>query len=342
MNALPLELRAPRAARLPATPQLALAPAAQREPHCFDACLRQATPTANALLKQIFGDSVMPRGEAIWLSDLIELMALFGVDPRATRTGVFRLTEQGCLTARRYGRRSAYAVLPDAAEQLRGAWHALSAPPDYAWDGSWTLLINTGGGGSAPAFAALRRSLAEQGYCALTPQVLARPTLPQRCAGDTLPIHALTRQGGVLQVAGQQVDGLGALSEMGRQAWNLSAAAAPYHAFLRRFAPLRQALADGQTLSARQAFALRMLVAETYRQCRASDPLLPSAFLPQDWPAMPAYELCLDLYLHTFPLARQHVEQTLGEPVPVPVPPSLRSERTLQRPPFRIHALAKA
>ncbi|PHV06159.1 hypothetical protein CSQ96_17170 [Janthinobacterium sp. BJB412] len=340
MNAMPIELRAPRAPRPPTTPQLALASASHCDPHWLDACLRQTTPTANALLKQIFGDSVMPRGEAIWLSDLIELMALFGVDPRATRTGVFRLTEQGCLHARRYGRRSAYALLPDAAEQLRGAWHALSAPPDYAWDGSWSLVINTGGSGTAPAFAALRRSLAEQGYCALAPQVLARPTMPERCGRDDTAGSSLARQSSVLQVAGQQVDGLGPLQEMGRQAWDLDATAAPYHAFLRRFGPLRHALADGQALSARQAFALRMLVADAYRQCRASDPLLPSAFLPHDWPAMPAYELCLDLYLHTFPLARQHVVQSLGEAVPPPPPP--RNERTLQRPPFRIHALSKA
>lgn len=284
--------------------------------HWIRASTRQLAPRSSALLKLIFSDTDITGGGPVWLHELIRLMAPFGLDERATRTSVFRLTEQGCLQSRRHGRRASYMAAPHAAEALRAARERLHMAPERRWDGNWTLLINSGGRIGAATYATLRKALANHGYCALAPNVLARPTDYETREQPDISSLGEEAHLSMFQVSGQQVAGGRPPAEFGREAWDLSAARNDYDRFQMQCAPLRDMLRSGAVLTFEQAYVVRTLVGLAWQQCRCHDPMLPLEFLPEDWPARPAYDLYLELLGRTEEPARRHVQDC----VPVNVP----------------------
>ena len=48
-------------------------------------------PRVPSLLITVFGDALVPHGGSAWLSTLFRLLAGFGINERAVRTGVFRV-----------------------------------------------------------------------------------------------------------------------------------------------------------------------------------------------------------------------------------------------------------
>lgn len=274
--------------------------------HWIRANLRQLTPRSNALLKLIFSDTEVAGTDPIWLHELIRLMDPFGLDERATRTSVFRLTEQGCLRSRRHGRRACYMVAPENTAALRTAWRELGASPARHWDGNWTLLINSGGRIGAATYATLRKALAHHGYCALAPNVLVRPTDVETGGHEETAWFAGEPNLAIFQVSGHQVTAGRAPREFGAASWDLDSVRQQYAHFRDQAAPLAEALRAGATPTPVQAFVARVLVALAWQQCRAYDPMLPAEFLPEDWPAPAAHALYRDLMGRTLTLARLH------------------------------------
>lgn len=72
--------------------------------------LKNDPPRAKSLCVSLLGDALAPHGGAIWLGDLIELLAPIGINERLLRTSVFRLVAQGWLQSERHGRRSLYLL----------------------------------------------------------------------------------------------------------------------------------------------------------------------------------------------------------------------------------------
>ncbi len=104
--------------------------------------LAQAPPRAKSLVVTVRGDSIAPRGGAIWLSGLISLLEPFGVNERLVRTSVYRLAQEGWLAARQKGRRSLYRLTSQGRRRFEHAYRRIYAPPGTdPWDGNWNLLI---------------------------------------------------------------------------------------------------------------------------------------------------------------------------------------------------------
>ena len=72
--------------------------------------LKSDPPRAKSLCVSLLGDALAPHGGAIWLGDLIALLAPLGINERLLRTSVFRLVAQNWLQSERHGRRSLYPV----------------------------------------------------------------------------------------------------------------------------------------------------------------------------------------------------------------------------------------
>ena len=85
--------------------------------------LASETPRVPSLLITVFGDALVPHGGAAWLATLIRLLAGFGVNERAVRTGVFRVARDGWLAAESAGRKSRYRVTADGADRFARAFH---------------------------------------------------------------------------------------------------------------------------------------------------------------------------------------------------------------------------
>jgi phenylacetic acid degradation operon negative regulatory protein len=268
-------------------------------------------PRSKSLVMTIFGDAIAPHGGRLWLGSLIELVAPLGVTDRLVRTSVFRLVQEGWLVAHREGRRSSYALQPDAAPRFARANRRIYAPPGVDWDGRWTLLLAPNGSIDSALRAAVRKELEWEGFAMLAPGLLAHPA----AAPDSVA-EVLGRVGGrdkVFVCAATELPDVGArpLAELVREGWDLSGVMAGYRRFIDAFTPLLDLLGDAPAPDPEQAFIVRTLLIHAYRRVQLHDPMLPLALLPQPWPGSEAFALARAVYRLVWAPAERHLMDVL-------------------------------
>ncbi|MFS2135507.1 phenylacetic acid degradation operon negative regulatory protein PaaX [Duganella sp. Dugasp56] len=269
-------------------------------------------PRSKSLVVTIFGDAIVPHGGMVWLGSLIELLAPFGVNDRLLRTAVFRLAQEGWLGAQRDGRRSSYAITPDAMTRFVHAYRRIYAPLNVHWDGSWTLILNGDGALNAAERGAVRKELLWEGYSVIAPGIMGHPAADGPALDELL--KRLGVAGKLFVVQGKSMRQVSArpLSDLVADGWDLSGVAYGYQRFITQFEPLRTAVqAEAEALSPQQAFVIRTLLIHAYRRVQLHDPQLPVELLPTPWPGAMAYELARDIYQAVYAAAEQHVDATL-------------------------------
>ena len=263
-------------------------------------------PRHKSLVMTVCGDTIAPHGGAFWLGSMIELLAPLGVGDRLVRTSVFRLVQEGWLTASREGRRSRYALEPKALPRFERANRRIYAEPGQDWNGRWTFVLAPNGSIDSELRALLRKELEWEGFAMLATGVMAHPS-PDR---DTLR-EMLVRSNAEGKVFACEVDelpGMGTrpLPQLVQECWNLEAVMRDYRGFQEMFAPVPALLTSGDT-SAQDAFAIRTLLIHAYRRMQLHDPMLPYALLPQPWPGAAAHALAREIYLLSQARAEEHV-----------------------------------
>lgn len=261
-------------------------------------------PRSKSLVMTIFGDAIAPHGGAIWLGSLIELLAPFGVNDRLLRTSVFRLVQEGWLVANRDGRRSAYAILPEALPRFERANRRIYAPLTTHWDGSWTLLLAAGSDIDAPARAQLRKEFIWEGYAMIAPGIFGHPVGSPDIIEEILVRAGV--QGKLLVCRARELPGVSTrpLRALAADGWDLSGVVDGYRQFIEQFSPL---LAGSEALAPEQAFVIRSLLIHAYRRVQLHDPMLPIELLPDPWPGSEAYALARALYRRVQAGAQEHV-----------------------------------
>jgi phenylacetic acid degradation operon negative regulatory protein len=269
-------------------------------------------PRSKSLVVTIFGDAIVPHGGMVWLGSLIELLAPFGVNDRLLRTAVFRLAQEAWLGAQRDGRRSSYAITPDAMTRFVHAYRRIYAPLNVHWDGSWTLILNGDGALNAAERGAVRKELLWEGYSVIAPGIMGHPAADGPALDELL--KRLGVAGKLFVVQGKSMRQVSArpLSDLVADGWDLSSVAYGYQRFIAQFEPLRTAVqAEADALPPQQAFVIRTLLIHAYRRVQLHDPQLPVELLPTPWPGAVAYELARDIYQAVYAAAEQHVDATL-------------------------------
>ena len=273
--------------------------------------LESDPPRSKSLVMTIFGDAIVPRGGAIWLGSLIELLAPFGVNDRLLRTSVFRLAQEGWLTSQRDGRRSAYAISPDALARFERAYRRIYAPLVVHWDGSWTLVIGPAGSIGTAERGALRKELLWAGYGLIAPGIFGHPASNAEALEDILARNEV--QGKLYVCHTTELPGVSTrpLRDMVGECWDLSEVMAGYEKFIASFQPLLTSLQEEPVFDAEQAFVIRSLLTHAYRRVQLHDPQLPVELLPEPWPGTQAYALARDLYRISYAAAEEHILATL-------------------------------
>lgn len=273
--------------------------------------LREETPRARSLIVTIFGDSVTPYRDGLWLGDLIALLRPLGVNERLVRTSVYRLVQAGWLVARREGRRSYYALGPGGRRRFRHAYQRVYAPAP-AWNRGWTLAILPRNGNHADARVALRRELEWEGFAALAPGVYLRPSDDAGAALEVVDELGLAGSVAIFEAhAPDAVDGQ-PFAALAAQGWNLAPAAAGYARFLDHFAPLTALIGNAATATPEQSFVVQTLLIDAFRWATLHDPRLPASLLPADWPGHAARELCRTLYRQLYRRTGEQLATILG------------------------------
>jgi phenylacetic acid degradation operon negative regulatory protein len=264
-------------------------------------------PRAKSLVMTVFGDAIAPHGGAVWLGSLIELLAPLGVTDRLLRTSVFRLVQEGWLVASREGRRSRYALEPQALPRFERAYRRIYAKPGLHWDGRWTLLLAPNGSIDTDLRAAVRKELAWEGYSMLATGVLAHPAPDLDSLAEVL--RRVGAEGKLFACSVSELPGVQArpLRELADDGWDLTAVAAAYRHFIDVFAPLLARLREEADMDPLAAFTIRSLLVHAYRRVQLHDPMLPLELLPDPWPGSDAYELARDVYRLVFAQAEEHL-----------------------------------
>jgi phenylacetic acid degradation operon negative regulatory protein len=279
---------------------------------------------ANSLIITIYGDMIAPHGGTVWLGGLIRLVAPLGLNARAVRTSVFRLSREKWLVSEQIGRRSYYSLTATGRRLFEHAFHRIYDDARGSWDGDWQVVLTPGDCLTPVLRDALRKELLWEGYAAIAPGVLLHPSGQVDELLDILQIAGAHDKVVVLQA-----QTLGALSsrplkELVNQCWNLGKVAAEYQSFIDRFRSVARALRSASNLDPEQCFVIRTLLMHEFRRVQLRDPSLPRQLLPGDWPGDTARAMCRDIYQLCWGATEAHLMQML-ETADGPLPPTAKS-----------------
>jgi len=237
---------------------------------------------AGSFIVTVFGDVIAPRGGEVWIGNLIEFCAPFGISETLIRTAVSRLVSAEQLIGLRKGRRSFYRLSDAARAEYRQAADIIYGPAD---DLPWRVLFFAQGAAATQIAAmGLHGYVALNDLCAFGP---ARGPVPD----GALALTAL------IDGAQDRLPGLGATL------WDLDALGQEYEGFLTLAAQVEQM----GHLPPPDALQARVLLVHGFRQIILRDPRLPSAALPPDWAGQRARKQFAQAYLALSDAADSHV-----------------------------------
>jgi len=232
--------------------------------------------SAGGLLFTVLGEFVLPglpRGGSAWTSTFIDVLARLGVEEKASRQALMRTAEKGWLRSERVGRRTRWALTPDAERLLtEGASRIYSfAGHARGWDGRWLLVLTRIPETERASRHLLRTRLTWAGFGSPAPGVWLSAHTERLAEAE----HAL-RQAGVLEEAPIFVveHRAGAdMAEMARRAWDLAAIEQSYREFVAAY--------GARDVS--DPLAGQVDLVHAWRRFPWLDPTLPRELLPPDW-----------------------------------------------------------
>lgn len=233
---------------------------------------------AASFIVTLYGDVAEPRGGLLWMGTVVEICARAGISETRARTAVSRLMAGGRLEGSRAGRRSYYRLTPAARAEFAAAAALIFDPPPPA--DRW-LIAALGEGGPPAGFAPLGPGLA------LGPERAGAPP-------------ALFRAEAVGGTSGGAAGGAG-LRALAARLWDLERPATAYAVFLEA-CPDAPPPGEGEA-----ALLARLMLVHRYRAAALSDPQLPAAALPTDWPGGRARRRFVSQYLALSEAADSHV-----------------------------------
>jgi phenylacetic acid degradation operon negative regulatory protein len=229
---------------------------------------------ARSALFDLYGDHLRSRGGAARVASLVALMAPLAITAPAVRTAVSRMVKQGWLRPVRIDGAAGYSLTPRAEHRLdNAAARIYRTTAKEEWDGYWHLIIP-----DRPADRAtrerLRSALAYLGYAPLGDGtwLAARPS-PELDA--LLQSERITAEG---FLARHQDDNAALI----RRAWDLDAVGRSYRRWLTEAKDLVDTLPAAP--ADEEVFAVRSRLVHEWRKFLFTDPGLPRALLPGDWP----------------------------------------------------------
>jgi phenylacetic acid degradation operon negative regulatory protein len=273
--------------------------------------LKSDPPRAKSLCVSLLGDALAPHGGAIWLGDLIELLAPLGINERLLRTSVFRLIAQNWLQSERHGRRSLYQISEQGLRHTAHASQRIYEGAAQDWNGEWTLVALPRTGNGLAERAELRRELVWEGFGMIAPGLFAHPHTEARAAHDILEKLGIPDR--ALVLSARDLAGAGGLpiASLASQCWNLDDVAEQYRQFSRNFGPLEKLLEE--TPAPADAFVIRVMLLHNWRRIVLHDPQLPGPMLPDNWPGHAARELCGRIYWKVFDASETHLDVLAGK-----------------------------
>ena len=245
--------------------------------------------SARSLLLTVFGEYVLPAGASTWTSALLRVSAGLGVEEKAARQALNRLSADGWIAASRAGRRVCWELTPHGRTLLtEGAERIYSFGRDRdSWAGRWLVLLVSVPESQRDLRHRLRNGLTWAGLGSPVPGVWVSPH-PTREAEAKQIVEGLGLDAVAFSFCGPFA-GIGSERVMVEQAWHLGELADAYEEFVGRFAELRPDSPD-------EVLFAQIRLVDEWRRFPRLDPQLPMELLPPHWIGLRAANVFDDLH----------------------------------------------
>lgn len=271
--------------------------------------------TARSILVTIFGDSVLPIRNDIWLSQLFRLTEIFGFSTRLVRTSMFRLTAEGWFTSERSGRQSIYTLTPFAIEESNRAASRIYRAEPADWSGPWSVVVLDAAVITDDDRRRLTQHLRWRGFMQIGNGVFGSPETSTREANKLCKSLGL----GSVPVGSLEFSNLAAAVGDGYLIGDLDIAA--QSEVLREFIDVYGPLTAGElSCTPIEAFGLRTALVHDLRRIRLHGPDLPGHLFPFDWLGERATAIAAALYATTSRRACSALSEILDRPYPAKLP----------------------
>jgi phenylacetic acid degradation operon negative regulatory protein len=234
---------------------------------------------ARSALFDVYGDHLRTRGSQAPVAALVRVLDPVGIAAPAVRTAISRMVMQGWLEPVQLAGGRGYRTTERANRRLDETGRRVYRRDVPAWDGHWHLAFVTPPVGRAGR-GRIRAGMTFLGYAELADNVWVSPF-----ASDELT-SVLEREGATARTA--RADHFDAEPT---SAWDLAGLRASYDGWLTAAGDLVEQHLAAHADADEAAFAARFHLVHEWRKFLFSDPGLPDALLPEDWPGRPAAEL---------------------------------------------------
>lgn len=247
--------------------------------------------SARSVLVTIIGDTLVPIGSSLWMSQMLRLSEGFGFSDRLVRTSMNRLVAEDWLYTERVGRQSRYHLTNLAFTESAQAAERIYGVGEVDWTGEWVLLFLPNSLVAAES-AQIVEHLRWNGFVSVSSGVVAAPGGKPESARELLhlvdsSIRPVIAMATFTELASLVEDGFFLAESDGDDL------AAAYSTFAQRYEPLLSSLGS---ITPEQAFVLRTMVVHDLRRIRLRWPDLPVQARPVDWPGAHAAEVAGELY----------------------------------------------
>ncbi len=275
----------------------------------LNSLLEEISPKAKSLIITFFGDTVFPYGGTIWLGSLVKFMEMFGISEKLTRTSIFRLTKEGWLSSKKFGRESYYSLSNYAIDKFIKAHYSVYAYDEQDDDSDWIVLFTN----KLKPIKELELSkvLKKEGFAIPSKHSYMHPNYKMEYMQDILIKHEI--QNDVLLIKGptQMPMSKDMLKDMVHTYWDLNNVEQRYQNFITKFRKVFTLDTPIENFTPKQCFILRILLIHEYRRSLLYDPKLGSSLLPMDWLGKASSSLVDSLYSVIHNQANEYVKDNL-------------------------------
>jgi len=261
---------------------------------------------ANSLLVSIYGDTICPRGDGIWLGSLIKLVEPLGINQRLVRTSVFRLSEKNILVSKQVGRRSYYSLTDRAFRQFVSASKRIYASQPLTWDKQWRLVMTSLGELSNEQRETVRKELYWLGFSRITSGVYAHPMADIAEVQRVISELNIDGQVAILKANASDPEHAPISDALITDCFDLSGSQKEYEALIKDFQGILEAAENADSLAPQLCFLVKTLLIHRFRHTLFKEPELPDALVSQESASSRARVLVGRLYRLICPMADEY------------------------------------
>ena len=257
----------------------------------ISAWAKQPEISARSTLVTIIGDTLIPVGSSLWMSQMLRLSEVFGFSDRLVRTSMNRLVADDWLTTERIGRQSKYHLTELALTESARASDRIYRADDADWLGEWVLVFlpqSLTAAETSRVFEHLRWN----GFVRIGGEVLASPGSKPESARELVALVAPSIRPAIATATFTELATL-VEDEVFIAESDSEDMAAAYAQFVLRFEPL---VSKATKAGPVEAFGLRTMLVHDLRRIRLRWPELPVQARPVEWPGGKAAAIAGEMY----------------------------------------------